>query len=108
MFRKSVQNSQLIITVDHFNKKNTEFPIVIYTDTVLSTGGKKIDRSKYILSEIGTPIVPNDMIVNNQVAIHFENKFLLYPILLTFGLWILTILFFIKKFIERTYKKLVI
>lgn len=108
MFRKSVQNSQLIITVDHFNKKNTEFPIVIYTDTVLSTGGKKIDRSKYTLSEIGTPIIPNDMIVNNQVAIHFENKFLLYPILLTFGLWILTILFFIKKFVERTYKKLVI
>lgn len=100
MFRKSVQNSKLIITVDHFNKKNTEFPIVIYTDTVLSTGGEKIDKSKYTLSEIGTPIIPNDIIVNNQVVIHFENKFLIYPILITFGLWILTIFFLLKSLLK--------
>lgn len=97
MFKKSVKDSRLIINMDQTDRQATEFPVIIYSDTILSTNGKEISKSKYKLSEIGTPIIPNDLIENNQVEIAFDHKFSDIFIVMTIILWIVVVLVYLYR-----------
>ncbi|MCB5955090.1 hypothetical protein [Enterococcus sp. CWB-B31] len=91
-FEKSIEKSKLIITMKESNKESIEFPIIIYTNTILSTNGKKLSKSNYVLSEIGTPIINKDYLKNNQVEIEFNHESLDMFIYLTIILWIISLL----------------
>ena len=88
IFEKSVNNSKLIIYMDQSDDKYTELPVIIYTDTILSTNGIEIAKRDYKLSEIGTPIIPNGLIENNQVEIAFDHQLSDFFIVITVILWI--------------------
>lgn len=97
IFEKSVNNSKLIIYMDQSDDKYTELPVIIYTDTILSTNGIEIAKRDYKLSEIGTPIIPNDLIENNQVEIAFDHKFSDIFIVMTIILWIVVVLVYLYR-----------
>lgn len=97
IFEKSVNNSKLIIYMDQSDDKYTELPVIIYTDTILSTNGIEIAKRDYKLSEIGTPIIPNGLIENNQVEIAFDHKFSDFFIVITVILWIVVGLVYLYR-----------
>ena len=97
IFEKSVNNSKLIIYMDQSDDKYTELPVIIYTDTILSTNGIKIAKRDYKLSEIGTPIIPNGLIENNQVEIAFDHQLSDFFIVITVILWIVVGLVYLYR-----------
>ena len=97
IFEKSVNNSKLIIYMDQSDDKYTELPVIIYTDTILSTNGIEIAKRDYKLSEIGTPIIPNGLIENNQVEIAFDHQLSDFFIVITVILWIVVGLVYLYR-----------
>ena len=97
IFEKSVNNSKLIIYMDQSDDKYTELPVIIYTDNILSTNGIEIAKRDYKLSEIGTPIIPNGLIENNQVEIAFDHQLSDFFIVITVILWIVVGLVYLYR-----------
>ena len=97
IFEKSVNNSKLIIYMDQSDDKYTELPVIIYTDTILSTNGIEIAKRDYKLSEIGTPIIPNGLIENNQVEIACDHQLSDFFIVITVILWIVVGLVYLYR-----------
>lgn len=89
---KSLNDSTILIEFTDWHKKEIELPIIVYKDTILMTGEKQLTRGEYRLSQIGTPIIPTELIENNQIKVKFDAKRKMVFVSLTIVIWLFALI----------------
>lgn len=87
----------LVVDIESNEQATIELPVIVYEETQLITGGKVLSKGQFELSSIGTPIIPTNIIKDNQVQVSFTANYLYFFVYTTVFFWLVVVGYYLLK-----------